>query len=232
MQAQNDFRSENFSVATLAHIDDGATASGRKIGYARVSTSDQELGLQLDALTRDGVRPEHIYQEKKSANSKRRPEFEKMMRELREGDTIVAYKPDRLFRSLAGWVRFIEELNKRQAYVRILSQLAFDSSTATGRLIVAVVMAVAEFEAGLTKERTVAGLRAAKARGRVGGAKPTYSDEQIREAKALYDAGATWADAALTVRAQRGKHKGRPITPTRLRARVAELEKRDGRRTS
>src|SRR6266404_5361480 len=112
-------------MATAAHTDETAY---HKVGYARVSTSDQELRLQLDALQREGIPFANIYQEKTSANSKRRPEFDRMMRELREGDTIVAWKPDRLFRSLVGWIKFVKELEERRAHVRILSQLAFDSS--------------------------------------------------------------------------------------------------------
>lgn len=202
----------------------------RKIGYARVSTGDQDLRLQIDALIADGVREEAIYQEKLSARSKRRPEFDRMMRELRPGDMIVAWKPDRLFRSLGDWIGFVAELDHRGAAIRILTQLQLDTSTASGKLTVHVLMAVAEFEADLTKERTLAGLRAAKARGRVGGARQTYTDDQIRKAKAQFDSGRTWAQAASTTRALSGKRKGKAITVTRLRARAAELEARDAGR--
>lgn len=205
------------------HSEEPAAEAGRALGYARVSTSDQELRLQLDALAQNGVPPECIYQEKTSANSKRRPEFDRMMRELRPGDTIVAWKPDRLFRSLAGWIKFVKDLEEREAHVRILTQLAFDSSTASGRLIVHVLMAIAEFEADLGKERTMAGLMAAKARGRVGGARPRYNDEQIRAGVDLFTAGATWEEAAETVVALHGKKKGRSITPTQLRSRAKKL---------
>jgi DNA invertase Pin-like site-specific DNA recombinase len=223
MQAQNDIESEDFLMATTAHTEEATAAVGRMLGYARVSTSDQELRLQLDALTEHGVSAENIYQEKTSANSKRRPELDKMMRELRAGDMIVAWKPDRLFRSLAGWIKFVKDLEERGAYVRILTQLAFDSSTASGRLITHVLMAIAEFEADLGKERTLAGLRAAKARGRVGGARPRYSDDQIRAAVDLFTAGATWEEVAETVVALHGKRKGDRITPTQLRSRAKKL---------
>ena len=224
MQVRNASERENFSVPTVAHIEENAVAPARMLGYARVSTSDQELRLQLDALTQAGIALENIYQEKISANSKRRPMFERMMRELRPGDMIVAWKPDRLFRSVAGWAKFVKELEERQAHLRILTQLAFDSSTPTGRLVVHVLMAIAEFEADLGKERTRAGLTAARARGRVGGARPRYSDDQIREAVKLFEEGKTWEEAAATVKAQHGKTKGRAITVTRLRFRAKQLK--------
>lgn len=224
MQAQNDIGSEKISMATVAHTGE---KSYRKIGYARVSTRDQALDLQIDALLRDGVPDDAIYRETASANSKRRPEFTKMMREIRSGDMIVTWKPDRLFRSLREWIKFVEELERRDAQLRILTQISLDTSTASGRLTMGLLMLVAEFEADLTHERTMAGLRSAKARGRVGGARPTYSDEQIIAAVKLYDAGATWEEAAATVIAQRGKRKGNVITPTRLRARAAALKEKD-----
>ena len=208
---------------TSAHIAELTPEVTRLIGYARVSTSEQELRLQLDALAEAGVSDEYIYQEKVSANSKRRPVFDRMMKELRAGDMIVAWKPDRLFRSLGGWIKFVKDLGEVGANVRILTQLAFDSSTASGRLIVHVLMAIAEFEADLGRERTHAGLRAAKARGRVGGARHRYSDDQIRAAFKLFEEGMTWGEAALTVKAEHGKRKGLPITVTRLRDRAKQL---------
>ncbi len=87
-----------------------------------------------------------------------------------------------------------------------------------------LLLAIAEFEADLTYERTMAGLRSAKERGRVGGARPTYSDDQIRKAVEMFEAGATWADAAKTVIVERGKRRGKSITVTRLRARAAQLK--------
>lgn len=211
-------------MATTAHTEEPAY---HKVGYARVSTGDQDLRLQIDALIRDGVREEDIYRETISARAKRRPVFEHMMKELRPGDMVVAWKPDRLFRSISHGVAFIEGLENRGVKLRILTQIHLDTSTPTGKLILHMLLAVAEFEADLTKERTLAGLRSAKARGRVGGARPTYSDEQIIEAVKLYDAGSTWEEAAATVIAQRGKRKGSAITPTRLRARAAALKERD-----
>ncbi len=221
MQAQNDAGSEDFLAAAAAHTEE---QTYHKVGYARVSTGDQDLRLQLDALIRDGVKPEDIYRETLSARSKRRPEFERMMKELRPHDMVVAWKPDRLFRSIRHGVAFIDDLEKRCVKLRILTQIHLDTSTPTGKLIMHMLLAVAEFEADLTRERTLAGLRSAKSRGRVGGARPTYSNEQIRDAVRMFDAGATWAEAAATVIAERGKRKGQAITVTRLRTRAGELK--------
>lgn len=203
----------------------------RKVGYARVSTGDQDLSLQIDALVRDGVREDDIYRETLSARSKRRPKFDAMMREVRPGDMIVAWKPDRLFRSVSDGVNFLRRCEQMGIGVRILTQLHIDTSTATGKLVMHMLLAVAEFEADLTHDRTMAGLLAAKARGRIGGARQTYSDEQIRKAKLQFDSGRSWAQAASTVRAMSGKRQGKAITVTRLRARVAELERKDAERT-
>ena len=185
--------------------------------------------MQIDALLRDGVAENAIYRETASANSKRRDEFDRMMRELRPGDMIVAWKPDRLFRSLREWIRFVEELKERDIQLRILTQIHLDTTTASGRLAMGMLMLVAEFEADIINERTLAGLRAAKARGRIGGARPIYSEEQIRKAVAMFDAGATWAEAAAAVIAVRGRHKGKPITVTRLRARATTMRESDER---
>lgn len=205
--------------------------SYRKVGYARVSTGDQDLRLQIDALVRDGVPEENIRRETVSARSKKgRPEFDKMMRELRPGDMVVAWKPDRLFRSVVDGVNFLRECEQKGVGVRILTQLHLDTSTATGKLVMHMLLAVAEFEADLTHDRTMAGLQAAKARGRIGGASQTYTDEQIRKAKEQFDRGRSWKQIAPTVRAKSGKRQGYHITVTRLRARVKELEARDAER--
>lgn len=194
-----------------------------KVGYARVSTGDQDLRLQLDALIRDGVLEDDIYQEKISARSKRRPEFDRMLTELHPGDMVVAWKPDRLFRSVPEWVRFVAEMERRQVAIRILTQLALDTSTAVGKMTMTMLMAVAEFEADLTHERTMAGLEAARARGKLGGARPRYSDDQIRAGVEMFKVGATWKEAAASVVAEHGKRKGLPITMTRLRDRAKML---------
>jgi DNA invertase Pin-like site-specific DNA recombinase len=199
----------------------------RKIGYARVSTRDQTLRLQIDALVRDGIPEGEIYRETISARAKRRPVFDEMMREIRPGDMIVVWKPDRLFRSLKDGLDFITEMDRHDIKIRILTQLELDTSTASGNLVMHLLLAIAEFEADLTYERTMAGLRSAKDAGRVGGARLTFSDDQIRKAVEMFEAGATWAEAAATVKAERGKRRGKAITVTRLRARATALKEKN-----
>lgn len=170
----------------------------------------------MDALLRDGVREDEIYKETASAASKRRPEFDKMMREIRPGDVITVWKLDRLGRSLRGMLDTVDQIHKAGAKLRVLTQ-QLDTSTAGGALILHVFLAFAEFERDLIRERTVAGLTAARERGRIGGRRPTYTEEQVRWGMAIHDDGMSWAEAARRV----------GISATRLQARARALRKRD-----
>ncbi len=137
-----------------------------RIGYARVSTRDQNLNLQFDALNQAGC--EKIYKETASGAMRERPELAKMMATLRKGDTVVVYKLDRLGRSLQHLLELVSEIEKLD--VSIISVLdAIDTSTPNGRLVFNIFGSLAQFERELLKERTLAGLAAARARGRRGG---------------------------------------------------------------
>ena len=204
---------------SIARLEPQDEEIPHRIGYARVSTTDQDMRLQVDALLRDGVAEDDLYQETASSASKRRPEFEAMMREIRPGDVITVWKLDRLGRSLRQVLDTVDQIHEVGAKLRILTQ-HIDTSTAAGNLVLAVFAAVAEFERELIRERTRAGIEAARARGRVGGRRETYSDDQIREAVKLVQAGSTWRQAAETVRGRKGKH----ITVTRLRSRAEALQ--------
>src|SRR5689334_2244377 len=136
------------------------------IGYARVSTSEQNLGLQLDALKEAGCR--RVFEETASGGAKARPRLREALEFLRPGDTLVVWKLDRLARSLQQLIETIEELHKRGCGFRSLTE-AIDTTTAGGRLIFHIFGALAEFERGIIRERTLAGLEAARARGRKGG---------------------------------------------------------------
>jgi len=154
-----------------------------KIGYARVSTEDQNLDLQNDALTKAGC--VEIYKEYASGKSTvARPELTNCLRALRAGDTLTVWRLDRLGRSLSDLVAIVNELEKRGIGFESLSE-RIDTSSASGRLIFHVFASMAEFERNLIRERTHAGLAAARARGRKGGRKPKLNDEQIRQIKAL-----------------------------------------------
>lgn len=164
------------------------------IGYARVSTQDQNLDLQIDALKAAGC--EKIFIEKASGAQRDRPELQAAIEYARNGDTLVVWKLDRLARSIKQLIETIEGLGGRSIGFRSLTE-AIDTTTAGGRLIFHIFGALAEFERAIIKERTRAGLDAAKARGKVGGRPPKLSGEDIKVAKALLaDEGITASEVA------------------------------------
>lgn len=152
------------------------------IGYARVSTHDQNLDSQLDALQKADC--EQIFQEKITGKTKDRPELISCLKALRKGDVLVVWKLDRLARSLKDLVEIITDLNQREIGFKSLTE-AIDTTSATGRLVFHIFGALAEFEHSLIRERTIAGLDAARARGRKGGRKPSMSENDIKKAKAM-----------------------------------------------
>ncbi|TCI50360.1 recombinase family protein [Exiguobacterium sp. SH5S13] len=165
-----------------------------KIGYARVSTLDQNLDSQLDELKIAGCTK--VFQEKASS-VKKRPEFEKCLDYLREGDTLVVWKLDRLGRTTKKLLELIDDLKDRGINLQIIT-LGVDTSTAAGRLFFTMMAGLAEMERELIRERTNAGLQAARARGRMGGRKPI--DEQIMaRAMMMYEANMTVDDITKTL---------------------------------
>lgn len=137
-----------------------------KIGYARVSTQAQDLSLQLDAL--QAAECATIYQEKVSGAKKERPQLEKMLRQLRAGDVVIVWKLDRLARSMQDLVRLVNEIQGRGAELQSLND-HIDTTSPTGKFTFHIFAALAEFERDIIRERTKAGLAAARARGRIGG---------------------------------------------------------------
>ena len=154
----------------------------QRIGYARVSTDDQNLDLQRDALTRAGC--SIIYEEAASGKSTARPELEQCFKALRAGDSLVVWRLDRLGRSLPDLVQIVAALEQRGIGFESLSE-KIETGSAAGRLVFHVFAALSEFERNLIRERTQAGLAAARARGRAGGRKPKLDEQQVREIKAL-----------------------------------------------
>lgn len=152
------------------------------VGYARVSTQDQSLELQLDALRVAGC--EQVFSEKITGKYRERPELTTCLKMLRKEDVLVVWKLDRLARSLKDLVELINELESRQIGFRSLTE-AIDTTTAGGRLVFHIFGALAEFEHNLIRERTIAGLAAARARGRKGGRKPSMSTADTRKAAAM-----------------------------------------------
>lgn len=152
------------------------------IGYARVSTQDQNPDFQIDALEKAGC--EQIFQEKFTGRLRERPELSQCLRMLRKGDVLVVWKLDRLARSLKDLVEIVQDLHDREIGFKSLTE-SIDTTSSGGRLVFHIFGALAEFEHDLIRERTKAGLQAARARGRKGGRKPAMSDADIRKAIAM-----------------------------------------------
>jgi len=158
------------------------------IGYMRVSKADgsQVLDLQRDALTAAGVTERHLYSDTASGKKDDRPGLAACLQSLREGDTLVVWKLDRLGRNLLHLVKTVHELTSAGIGLRVLTGegAAIDTTTAGGKLVFGIFAALAEFERELIVERTRAGLASARARGRVGGRKPKMTAAKLRLAMA------------------------------------------------
>lgn len=174
------------SRRTTAGGDEFCDATGHLIAYARCSTAEQDLALQLDALERAGA--EKVFQEHGSGAKADRPELARCLEYLREGDTLVIYSLSRLARSIRHLLEIAEDLEHRGIQLRSLTE-QLDTSSPTGRFTFAVLAAVGQLERDLIRERTNAGLAAARARGRVGGRPTVMTAEKTRAARQLYDAG-------------------------------------------
>ncbi|MHA7167917.1 recombinase family protein [Arthrobacter bambusae] len=147
------------------------------VGYARVSTADQKLDLQIDALKAVGCI--EIFSDKVSGASTSRPELDACLRYLRRGEVLVVYKLDRLGRSLKHLIEVIDELKNRGIGFRSISD-GIDTTTSTGRLLFSIMGSFAEFERDLIRERTNAGLKAARDRGKLGG-RPIKINSEVGE---------------------------------------------------
>jgi DNA invertase Pin-like site-specific DNA recombinase len=168
---------------------------GRLVGYARVSTADQRLDLQIDALKKAGVDNDNIHKDFASGVRVTRKGLTNAFRDVRPGDVLVVWKLDRLGRSLADLLRKMEELDRMGVGFRSLTE-AIDTTTAMGKLVLHVMGAMAQFERDITRERTSAGMRAAVARGVRIGAKPKLDAAQKKQAEKLLRANVTVRDVA------------------------------------
>jgi DNA invertase Pin-like site-specific DNA recombinase len=156
------------------------------IGYARVSTKDQHVDLQVDALRQSGC--EKIFSDIGVSGSRAsRPGLDKALDQLRDGDTLVVWRLDRLGRGTRKVLELLEDLDRRNVKFRSLSE-AFDTSGPIGRVLLTLVVAFAEMERDLIRDRTNAGLEAARARGRRGGRKLKLTAQQDKAIRQLYDA--------------------------------------------
>lgn len=166
------------------------------IGYARVSTGDQSLALQIDALKAAGC--EMVFEDQMTGASVVRPGLEKAFSHLRKGDTLVVWKLDRLGRTVKGLVEMVEVLQGKGVEFRSLTD-SIDTSTSAGRFFFHVMAALAQMERELVRERTQAGLSAARARGRVGGRKAKVDESKKKAAKRMLESGMTATEVARTI---------------------------------
>jgi len=191
------------------------------IGYARISKADgsQSLDLQRDALAQAGVATEATYADQVSGKRDRRPGLDACLKALRAGDVLVVWKLDRLGRDLRHLVNVVQDLTERDIGLRVLAGQGaqIDTTTPAGRLIFGIFAALAEFERELIRERTVAGLAAARARGRRGGRKFALSKAQVRLAQAAM------ADRDTSVAALAAALGVKPVTLYRYVGPTGEL---------
>lgn len=189
--------------ARLARSDDSQVvpiAEPRLVGYARVSTDEQTTRLQLDALRAAGCAV--IHEDAASGVSRSRPGLSRALADLAAGDTLVVWRLDRLGRSLRDLLEISEVLRERDVALRSLTD-HIDTATAAGRMLYAVLGAVAQFERDVLRERTVAGMRAAKRRGEHIGRPAALSPAQVREAKKMLERGESPNHVARVLRVGR-----------------------------
>jgi DNA invertase Pin-like site-specific DNA recombinase len=168
------------------------------IGYARVSTDEQDTRLQIDALKRAGC--EKIYEERASGSRTDRPELNKALAHGRKGDVVIVWKLDRLGRSLPHLIDTVHNLEERKVGFRSLTD-NIDTTTASGRMFFHMMGALAQFERDLIRERTMAGLKAARERGNVGGRPRKLSDADLKFARSLMrDKSEHWSWPAVATR--------------------------------
>lgn len=154
------------------------------LGYARVSTKDQNLDGQRDALTMAGA--ERLFEEKVTGTARSRTELDRMLKDLRSGDVVVVTKYDRLARSLKDLLEIVDVIQSKGAGFRSLGE-DIDTTTPSGRLVFHVFASIAQFERERIIERTKEGLEAARKRGRVGGRPPALSQTQVKEVRRMRD---------------------------------------------
>lgn len=167
-------------------MSSATTPLGMTFGYARVSTADQDEALQLDALKAAAV--DRVFVDEASGALESRPALDELISQLRAGDTVVVWRLDRLGRSLRHLIDLFAGFEEHGVAVRSLSE-AIDTTTSVGRMTFHLFAAMAQMERDLVRERTSAGLAAARARGRVGGRPTVMPPEKILTARQMYAAG-------------------------------------------
>ena len=171
--------------------------AGGLIGYARVSTQDQKLDLQIEALRAAGC--EKIFTDVASGAKAQRPGLAEALAYLRQGDTLIVWKIDRLGRSVSHLIRTVDQLRERGIAFRSLSDAAIDTTTTSGKLVFNLFAVLADFERELIRDRTRAGLAVAKARGRSAGRRPVITPAKLTRAQKLMNTGLTAREAAAAI---------------------------------
>lgn len=194
---------------------DDAVKSWNLIGYARVSTDDQNLDLQLNALRNAGVPEKQIMREHMSGVKRNRPQLDHALKIMREGDVLVVWKLDRLGRSLKDLVELAELLEAKNIQLRSLTE-GVDTTTALGKFFYHIMAALAQFERDLISERTVAGLQAAKLRGTWKARKPTIDRDQWNHALELLKDQPNLSPYKLAPLVQRNAETGKRPTKSTL----------------
>lgn len=160
-----------------------------QIGYIRVSTNDQNTALQRGALECAGC--EQVFEEKMSGTVANRPALKKLLRTLNAGDTLVVWKLDRIGRNVLHALLMFQQLQEKGINFRSITD-GVDLKTASGRYNFRNILSAAQYESDLNSERTLAGLAIARSKGRIGGRRPKFSDEQWQQMVALIAAGKSW----------------------------------------
>lgn len=207
-------------------LDRKAYPQARVVGYARVSTADQDPQMQIDALAEAGVLPDEMFYEYRSAAAKTRPQLDLAMKALQPGDVFIVWKLDRLGRSVLDLWQRIRAIEAMGARFICLTQ-SLDTSTAIGKLMISVIGAMAEFERDLTIERTKRGMASKAARGVHVGRPPKFTPERIRELRRLLGRGKSMAQAAREMKLSYAGVKSRFKVERTKRGKIIITERKD-----
>ncbi|MER8676784.1 recombinase family protein [Mesorhizobium sp. M1153] len=169
------------------------------VGYARVSTTDQNTAVQIDQLKAAGVTDDHLFQDRLSGLDNDRPKLAEALRFVRKGDTLVVSKVDRLARSAAHLHQIVEDLDKRGVGFRVLNDPSLDTTKPHGKLMFGILASIAEFETALRKERQMEGIAKAKARGDHLGRPKTVTQEIEQRVRGMRAEGASLRAIAAAV---------------------------------